>query len=52
MNDIRTVVVGVDGGAPGWWALAWAADEAAAVDAHLVICRVYPPDHAPPFNGR
>jgi nucleotide-binding universal stress UspA family protein len=52
MNSVRTVVAGVDGNAPGWWALAWAADEAAAVGARLVICRVYPPDHAPPRTGR
>jgi nucleotide-binding universal stress UspA family protein len=52
MNSIRTVVVGVDGSDPGWWALAWAADEAVAIGAHLLICRVHPPDSAPPFTGR
>jgi nucleotide-binding universal stress UspA family protein len=52
VNGARTVVVGVDGSAPDWWALTWAADEAIATDAHLVICRVYPPDHAPPLTAR
>jgi nucleotide-binding universal stress UspA family protein len=52
MTDIRTIVVGVDGNAPGWWALAWAADEAAVTGAHLTVCRVYRADHQPPLDGR
>jgi nucleotide-binding universal stress UspA family protein len=52
MNDVRTIVAGVDGTAPGWWALAWAADEAAATGAHLTVCRVYRPEHRPPVGGR
>ncbi len=52
MTDIRTIVVGVDGKAPGWWALAWAADEAAVTGARLKICRVYQPDHRPPVGGQ
>lgn len=52
MNDVRSIVAGVDGKAPGWWALAWAADEAAVTGAHLVVCRVYRPDHRPPVDDR
>lgn len=56
MDEIRSIVVGVDGKAPGWWALAWAADEAAVTGARLVICRVvcrvYRPDHRPPIGDR
>jgi nucleotide-binding universal stress UspA family protein len=37
----RTVVAGV-GGSGGWSALAWAADEAAATGARLVVCHVCP----------
>ncbi|HEV7899599.1 MAG TPA: universal stress protein [Planosporangium sp.] len=40
MNSYR-IVVGVDGAEPGWWALAWAADEAAATGGRLLVCRVY-----------
>jgi nucleotide-binding universal stress UspA family protein len=52
VTDIRTIVVGVDGKAPGWWALAWAADEAAVTGAHLTVCRVYRADHRPPVSER
>jgi nucleotide-binding universal stress UspA family protein len=51
MTGIRAIVAGVDGKAPGWWALAWAADEAAVTGAHLTICRVYPDGHRPPVGG-
>lgn len=39
---VYTILAGV-GGTGGWSALAWAADEAAAAAAQLIVCRVCPP---------
>jgi len=39
LHNRRRLVVGVDGTAAGWRALAWAADEAAATGASLTVCR-------------
>jgi nucleotide-binding universal stress UspA family protein len=52
MDEVRTIVAGVDGTASGWWALAWAADEAAGTGADLVVCRVYRPGRRPPIGVR
>jgi nucleotide-binding universal stress UspA family protein len=50
MAGPQTVVVGVDGAEPGWWALSWAVGEAATAAGGLLICRVYPAPH--PTLGR
>lgn len=52
MSEIRTVVAGVDRDAPGSNALAWAADEAATVNANLEIRPVDTAGDPAPFAAR
>ncbi len=49
--DGAAVVVGVDGSAPSWAALDWAADEVAASGGRLVVCHVQSGDQLIPVRS-